>query len=252
MSYASTPVRRAGLASALLLAGCAHDGTAPDEPTVNGAVILYSTAATPDTLLSGLTIEVRGTGIPSPLLWNAHQPSAAGQSVDTLVIPAGPNRIITATAFIGSIGAYQGKDTVNVSAAGGTVHLVLSKLFGSDTLRASIEDYTVQVDDAVSFVAATTTTSAAAGSTASFTAKVTYATSAADGSYSAGSPVSGATVTWASDNPGVVTVNSGSCTTSAAGTCTVTASVKILTSGQSAGVVAASRGIAQAVTLTVP
>lgn len=252
MPFASTSARRAGLATFLLLAACAQDGTGPGDPDATGTVILFTTAATPDTLLSGVTLEVTGPGIPSRLVWNAHQPSVAGQSVDTLVIPAGPRRIITATAFIGSIGAYQGKDTLDVTAAGGTIHLLLAKLFGSDTLRASIEDYTVQVDDAASFVTATTTTSAAAGSAVSFTAKVTYATSAADGSYTAGSPVPGAPIAWASDNPGVVTVNSGSCTTNASGTCTITASVKLLTSGQSAGVVAASRGIAQAVTLSVP
>ena len=129
---------------------------------------------------------------------------------------------------------------------------MLAKLFGSDTLRTSLEDYTVTVDDAATFVAATTTTSAAAGATVSFTAKVVYATSAADGSYAAGAAAPGVPVSWASDNPGIATVNSATCTTSAAGTCTVTATVKALVfAGQTVGIVANAKGIAQSVTLTV-
>lgn len=216
----------------------------------NILVPVFAWAASPDTMLSGVTVSVSGPGIPEPLVFGVAV-DAQGQASALLDVPAGPDRAFIARGFIEDIEAYRGADTVDVT-GNTSVSLILAKVVAEGTVTASIEDYDVFVDDAATYVASTTTTTAAAGSTADFAVRVAYANDAADGSYSAADPVEGAVVSWGSDNPGIATVDSGTCTTLADGTCAITATVAASAgSGSVVGIVASYEGIAHRVDLTV-
>jgi len=134
-----------------------------------------------------------------------------------------------------------------VTRSGIAVDLVLRKILGAGGVSTTIEDYDVAIDDANPFIAAATEVMADKGASIPLSVKVTYSFGTR-----AGNPVVGAVVSWASENPGIVQVGSGACTTGANGTCSITASVpQSAKKSVPAGVIASHGGIAHRLAVTV-
>jgi hypothetical protein len=202
--------------------------------------------------ISGVTLTVAGPGIPTPLVFALGAPDTAGITPpQSFAVPAGPDRVFTGKAFVGGVQSHEGVDTLDVTRDGVTVSLYLKKLMGNGPIGAAVEDFKVEMDDSTAFRAAVDTTRAAASTTPSFTARVTY--SVAGGGHQKGDPVPTIPVAWASDNPGVAAVVSTNCTTATNGSCTIQAAVANgARAGSTVGIVATAAGVAKRVVLIVP
>lgn len=242
------PYRWSFAAAALVLFGACADSPMQVEEGTPVPVSLFSVAPDPSTTMDGVTVTVTGPGIPQALVFNLGKPSSTGEAQKSFDIPAGPARVFIARAYAGAVQTHESRpDTTDISSAGASVNLTLKKLVGDSGINTTVQDFAVEVDDADPFVAATTTTTASKGTSVPFSVKVTEAFGAKKGD-----PVSGVVVTWASENPGIVQVGSGSCTTGSNGACAITAMVpQSAKTGGTAGVVASYAGIAHRVGLTV-
>jgi hypothetical protein len=235
------------LAVTIAVAGCGEATT----PTTL-LPVRVSTAVEVGQEIAGITLTVTGPGIIEPLVFSLGLPGVDGttppQSFD---IPAGPDRIFMGKAFVGPVQSHEGVDTVDVTRNGVSLNLYLRKLFGNGPIDTAIEDFIVQMDDSSGFRADVASTFAAASTTPFFTVLVTFGVTG--GGHQKNDPAPSKAVSWASDNPGVATVLSTGCTTSANGTCTI--QVKVANgakAGSSAGIVANAAGIAKRVVLNVP
>jgi hypothetical protein len=92
-------------------------------------------------------------------------------------------------------------------------------------LPSTVDSYTLALDDAAPFVAATGTTTAGASTTTQLTVKVTY--SVLQVGHILGSPAEGIDVAWASTAPVVAAPAATRCTTTASGTCSVGVATKV-------------------------
>ena len=237
------------IAAAALLGGCEQSpfGVVPVTDGSPVPVVLNALAPDPSTVLDGVVVSVSGPGIPQELVFNLSI-NQSGAATSTYDIPAGPARVFTAKAFAGGIQTYE-SDTVtaDVTRSGIAVDLVLRKILGAGGVSTTIEDYDVAIDDANPFIAAATEVMADKGASIPLSVKVTYSFGTR-----AGNPVVGAVVSWASENPGIVQVGSGACTTGANGTCSITASVpQSAKKSVPAGVIASHGGIAHRLAVTV-
>lgn len=241
--------------AALATAGAAScsDSLAPRGEEIGAPVaVQFALGPAADTLLSGAVVSVAGRGITDTLVFQLAAPDTV-TTTTTVKIPAGPARFFTARGYSEHVQTHEDTLTVDVTRANLTLRFDLKKLTGTGTIETSVEEFNVAVDDSTSFREEVTAQSAAAGSTLSYTVRVTYRNASAEaGGHAKGDPVSGAVVSWASTNPGTITVGSTSCTTAADGACSITATINSdAASGQSAGVVASYKGVAHRVTVTV-
>src|SRR5690606_6888835 len=230
------------IAAAALLGGCEQSpfGVVPVTDGSPVPVVLNALAPDPSTVLDGVVVSVSGPGIPQELVFNLSI-TQSGAATSTYDIPTGPARVFAAKALAGGIQPCESVTvTADVTRAGIAVDLVLRKILGAGGVSTTIEDHDVAIDDANPFIAAATEVMADKGASIPLSVKVTYSFGTR-----AGNPVVGAVVSWASENPGIVQVGSGACTTGANGTCSITASVPhSAKKSVPAGVIASHSGIA--------
>jgi hypothetical protein len=246
----SSAFRSSIIAGVVFLGACGESPVQVEQVTEGRLipVLLGAIASDPSAVLSGVVVSVSGPGIPADLVFSLGTPNSAGQALKSYEIPAGPDRVFIARAFGGGVQTHESDPvTADVTREGVAIDLTLKKLLGSGGINTTVEDFDVTVDDADPFVAGTATTTAAKGATVPFTVLVSHSFGVRKGE-----PVAGISVTWASENPGIVQVASGSCTTAANGTCSLTATVpQSAKKGASAGVVASYAGIAHRVQVTI-
>jgi hypothetical protein len=211
-------------------------------------VILNALAPDPGTILDGVVVTVSGPGISQELVFNLVTSAGTGAATSSYDIPAGPGRVFVAKAFAQGIQTHESDPiTADVTRAGLAVDLTLKKLLGAGGVNATIEDFNVEIDDADPFVAVATSLTTTKGATLPLSVQVTYSFGSRKGN-----PVVGAVVAWASDNPGIVQVASGTCTTGVDGTCSINAAVpQSAKKDTPAGVVASFGGIAHRLGVTV-
>lgn len=217
-----------------------------------GIPVQLTIGSAADTLLSGTILTVTGRGIEEDLVFTLATPDTV-TTTSSVSIPAGPARFFTVKGYTGHVQTHQDTVTADVTNVGLTLRFNLEKFTGAGTIESSIQEYNVAVDDSTGFREEVTAQSAAAGSTLNYTVRVTHRNASAEtGGHAKGDPVANAAVVWASTNPGVATVDSSTCTTSADGTCSITATVNSSASaGQTAGIVATHKGVAHRVTVTI-
>lgn len=137
-----------------------------------------------------VVVEVSAPDITPALVFNI--PVVSGVASGTIIIPAGTGRVITMRAFdAGGVETHRG--TVTVTAQEGinpTLTLVLTPLAGDVPIIATIGSITITV-------ALTPSSSVLVGQTRSATATILFN----------GSPIPGATPTWATLNPGIASVD---------------------------------------------
>lgn len=242
------------MSTAAVVAGCTDITASPESlPLGTPVPVQLTVGPSADTLLSGMALTVTGRGIQDTLVFVLAAPDTV-TTTTTLTIPAGPAHFFTAKGYTGHVQSYEDTLTADVTRSGLALQFDLKKLTGSGTIESSIEEFSVAVDDSTAFREEVADQSAQPGSTLDYTVRVTYRNASAEtGGYVRGDAVPDAVVSWASTNPGVVTVGITSCTTGLDGTCSITADVNSgAEPGQSAGVVASHKGIAHRVTVTVP
>lgn len=191
----------------LALAGgataCATDAVAPVEVAQGARTPIRVQANVAAASVAGLTAQVTGPGIPTPITRNLAL--ANGLASATLVVPAGSDRVFTLRAFDGQgVETHRGARTVPVTEGqNATLSLTLRALTGGAPIDATLGTYTVTIAPASG-------ASVAPGNSLQFTATVTDAD---------GVVVPNPTLTWASANPAVASVSaSGVATGRVAGT----------------------------------
>lgn len=178
-----------------------QEDTQPINITLQSAV----TAAT-----AGVTAEVTGPGISQPVV--ANLPVSNGMASGGLTVLSGSNRVFTLRAFdTQGIETHRGTQTVDIAPDQNmSLSMTLAPLTGDVGLDAQIGTYTINISAPSSTVSV--------GSTLQHSATVTDVF---------GADVAGASVTWASMNPGVATVDgSGLVTGVSPGTTDIVVSYK--------------------------
>ena len=174
-------------AAALASLACAGDRPlAPDEDA-RGDVTVH--AAITGTAVEGLSIEVTGPGIATPVIANI--PAAGLAATGTVAVPAGRARLFVVRGFdTGGIQTHEGSTTADVRpGANSGVAVTLLPLTGSAGVSVTVGSYTVTVtpgDGTMSL-----------GGTLQYTASVLRD----------GAPVLAPAVTWGSLNPMIASVS---------------------------------------------
>jgi Big-like domain-containing protein len=173
------------LASVLLLAACGDD---PIDPN-HGQGTLIVRADVSATAVATLVAEVAAPDIPTTLLFNI--PITAGVASGTITIPAGSNRSVTLRAYdAGGILTHSGSVQLAVQpGANATVAITLTPLTGDQAIVATLGSFTITVTPPSPNVGI--------GGT------VQLAVSITDWN---GAPTTG-TVSWATQDPGIATVD---------------------------------------------
>lgn len=201
--YGPGPARVASfaLAGLLLAAGACDRSPAGTEgqDRVEGAVDIRTSIRSPT--VSTLVVEVTAPDIPDPVVFNLTLEGidTDGDGVEdeftaseVLTVPAGADRLFTVRAFdIGGVQTHEGSATMDVTpgANASAVVVTLRPLAGDQPIDIVLGDFEVTVDPASATIGV--------DATQQFTAEVT----------DENGPVSGATVLWATTNPGVATVD---------------------------------------------
>lgn len=202
-SYGSfmAPAGAVALAVLLLATGACERSPAGTEgrDLVEGAVDIRSSIRSPT--VNTLVVEVTAPDIPDPVVFNLDLQGSDTDGDGTedeftasevLTVPAGADRLFTVRAFdVGGVQSHEGSTTMDVTpgANASAVVVTLRPLAGDQPIDIVLGDFEVTVDP----VSATVGVDA----TQQFTAEVT----------DENGPVSGATVLWATTNPGVATVD---------------------------------------------
>lgn len=198
--------------------------------------------------ITGVVLEVKGPGIPVPLVFNLGEPDINGEVQAVVTLPAGSDRVMTARAYIGTVVSHVGSDTVDVRSSGVSVNLFLKKVTGDSGVGVTVEDFLVDIDTTSAFTDVPEEVWVERAGSYTLYGRVRYATSTRTARR--GDPVEGAVVSWGIENPGFGSLTAASCTTNAEGFCSVELIVGTrVRSGQSTGVVASSVGIADRVVL---
>jgi Big-like domain-containing protein len=187
-----SPRRNAALAALLpllVLAACVPgDVTRP--PGGQASLIVHVDVAA--TAVATVVVEVSAPDIPTPLVFNI--PITGGVASGTITIPAGSNRTIAIRAFDATgVETHSGSTTISVQPGINTgISITLAPLTGELPIVATLGSFRVTVGPTAN------TLGVAAAETVQLTGTVLDAQS---------QPVSGATVTWATHNPGIASVS---------------------------------------------
>ncbi|HVH31980.1 MAG TPA: Ig-like domain-containing protein [bacterium] len=172
-----------------------NSGTAPSSSEAK--LVVTALVAAPG--VTTVVVDVTAPDIPTALVFNI--PVTAGVASGTITIPAGSNRTITMRAFdAGGVETHSGSITINIQpGTNPSISITLTPLTGNVPITVTLGSVKIAVTPA-------TNTLSLAG-----TAQVQLVAAVTDAQ---GNPVTG-TVTWASDNPGVVTVSATGLVTAA-------------------------------------
>jgi Big-like domain-containing protein len=173
------------LASVSVLAAC---GDGPIDPN-QGHGTLIVRADVSATAVATLVAEVTAPDIPVPLLFNI--PISAGVASGTITVPAGSNRTVTLRAYdAGGILTHDGSAELDVQpGANSAVAITLTPLTGDQPIVATLGSFTITVTPSSPNVGI--------GGTVQLASSITNWN---------GNPDTG-TVVWATQNPGIATVN---------------------------------------------
>lgn len=181
------------LASALILAACG-DGLIDTDPGHGTLMVRADVSAT---AVATLVAEVTAPDIPTALLFNI--PIADGVASAAITIPAGSSRIVTMRAYdAGGILTHSGSIVINVQpGTNASVAITLTPLTGEQAIVVTMGSFTITVTPAAATVPI--------GGTMQLRVSITDWN---------GTPTTG-TVRWATQDPGIATVDSSGLVTGA-------------------------------------
>jgi len=188
-------------ACAIATVRCGQD---PVGPAGKAKLVLFADVS--GTSVATVVVEVTAPDIATPLVFNIQVSN--GVATDTIVVPSGSQRTIAMRAFDGSgVETHSGSTTLTIGpGTNATVTITLQPLTGDLPITVTLGSRTVTVTP--------TAAALATGDTVRLAAAITDWN---------GSPVSG-TIRWATDDPGIATVESAGLVTAVhAGSTTVTA-----------------------------
>jgi uncharacterized protein YjdB len=157
-------------------------------------------------LVATVVADVTAPDVPTTLVFNI--PILGGVAQGTITVPAGSNRTIALRAFdAGGVETHDGSITLTIQpGTNPTLSMALRPLTGDLPVHATLGSFTVTVTPSANTLAI--------GSTVHLTAAITDWN---------GNPTTG-TVSWATDNPGVASVDaSGLVTAEGGGNTTISA-----------------------------
>ena len=184
--------RCVGLAVVSLLIAC---GGSVDPGQGHGTLIVRADVSA--SAVATLVAEVTAPDIPTALVFNI--PIVAGVATGTITVPAGSNRTITLRAYdTGGILTHSGSATLNIqSGTNATVAMTLTPLTGDQAIIVTLGSFTITVTPS--------SPSVAIGGTVQLDVAITDWN---------GAPTTG-TVSWATQDPGVATVDASGLVTGA-------------------------------------
>jgi len=184
--------RSFGLAAVSLLVAC---GGPVDPGQGHGTLIVHADVSA--SAVATLVAEVSAPDIPTALVFNI--PIVAGVASGTITVPAGSNRTVTLRAYdAGGILTHSGSATLNVqSGTNATVAITLIPLTGDQAIVVTLGSFTITVTPSSPTVAISGT--------------VQLAVAITDWN---GAPTTG-TVSWATRDPGIATVDASGLVTGA-------------------------------------
>ena len=145
-----------GLAVLAVAWACADKVVGPQVVSPKGQIAVYADLG--NTGVTTLVIQVSGPGIvkangsPDTLVFNV--PLTNGTASGSLDVPAGPDRVITARAFVGLSETHRGTVTTNIAEGNNpTLHITLAPLVGSLPITVSIGSTIVVVRPLVASIA---------------------------------------------------------------------------------------------------
>jgi len=173
------------LASVLVLVACGDGLIDPNQ----GRGTLIVRADVSMTAAATLVAEVTAPDIPTPLLFNI--PIAAGVASGTITLPAGANRTVSFRAYdAGGILTHNGSVTLNIQpGTNSTIAITLTPLTGDQPIVVTLGSFTITVTPS--------------SPTVGIGGTVSLAVSITDWN---GNPATG-TVRWATQDPGIATVD---------------------------------------------
>lgn len=182
-----TPFRTVSftLASVLVLAAC---GDGPIDPNQGrGTLIVHADVSA--TAVATLVAEVTAPDIPTALLFNI--PVVAGVASGTITVPAGSDRTVTLRAYnAGGILTHNGSAELDIQpGTNAAVAITLTPLTGDQPIVVTLGSFTITVTPSSPNVGI--------GGTVQLAASITDWN---------GNPTTG-TVSWATQNPGIATVD---------------------------------------------
>ena len=172
------------LTSVLVLAAC---GDSVDPGLGRGTLVVRADVSAAG--VATLVAEVTAPDIPTALVFNI--PISGGVAAGTITVPAGSGRTITLRAYdAGGILTHNGSATLNVqSGTNATVAITLTPLTGDQAIVVTLGSFTITVTPALPAVAI--------AGTVQLDVAITDWT---------GAPTTGP-VSWATQNPGIATVD---------------------------------------------
>jgi len=176
--------RSVGLAAVSLLVAC---GGSVDPGQGNGTLIVRADVSA--SAVATLVAEVTAPDIPTALVFNI--PIVAGVASGTITIPAGSNRTVTLRAYdAGGILTHSGSATFSIqSGTNASVAITLTPLTGDQAIVVTLGSFTITVTPSSPTVAISGT--------------VQLDVAITDWN---GAPTTG-TVSWATQDPGIATVD---------------------------------------------
>jgi hypothetical protein len=174
-----------GLAAVSLLVACAGGSVDPGQG--HGTLIVRADVSA--AAVATLVAEVTAPDIPTALVFNI--PIVAGVASGSITVPAGSNRTVTLRAYdAGGILTHDGSATLNIqSGANASVAITLTPLTGDQAIVVTLGSFTITVTPSSPTVAISGT--------------VQLDVAITDWN---GAPTTG-TVSWATQNPGIATVD---------------------------------------------
>ena len=176
--------RHFGIAAVSLLVACVGS---VDPSHSHGTLVVRADVS--GSAIATLVAEVDAADIPTALIFNI--PISGGIASGTITIPAGSNRTVTLRAYdAGGILTHNGSATLNVqSGTNASVAITLTPLTGDQAIVVTLGSFTVTVTPS--------SPSVAISGTVQLTVAITDWN---------GTPTTG-TVSWATQNPGIATVD---------------------------------------------
>ena len=211
MSRTSSSSPFVALASLLLLAACSGDAVAP----AGGEATLLIRADVSGTSVATVVVDISAPDLPTTVVFNV--PVAAGVASGTLTIPAGSDRTIVMRAFdAGGVQTHTGSVTLNVQpGTNPTIVLVLTPLTGNVPIHVTLGSFAVTLSPPAPTLAV--------GQTVPLNVSITDWNGNPVTVWN-GNPVTNATVSWATDHPGIASVDgSGLVTAQGAGSTKIAA-----------------------------
>jgi hypothetical protein len=181
------------LAAVLVLVAC---GDGPIDPN-QGRGTLIVRADVSATAVATLVAEVTAPDIPTPLLFNI--PVVAGVASGTITVPAGSDRTVALRAYnAGGILTHNGSAELDIQpGTNAAVAITLTPLTGDQPIVVTLGSFTITVTPSSPNVGI--------GGTVQLAASITDWN---------GAPTTG-TVSWATQNPGIATVDAAGLVTGA-------------------------------------